>query len=62
MNIARNLIPIKTANKSWKLTGYISKPIESQKTRRYQFFYVNKRNIKSKLLNMAVEEGYREKM
>ena len=61
-NIARNLLPIKAANDSWKLTGYISKPIESQKTRRYQFFYVNKRNIKSKLLNMAIEEGYREKI
>ena len=41
-----------------KITGYLGKPAHAKKTRGEQFFFVNKRFIKSPYLNHAVHNAY----
>ncbi|MHA1542246.1 MAG: DNA mismatch repair endonuclease MutL [Candidatus Hodarchaeales archaeon] len=40
------------------IEGYISKPGNHKRNRKYQFFYLNGRRLSSKLLQESVEEGY----
>ena len=40
------------------IEGYISKPGNHKRNRKYQFFYLNGRRLFSKLLQESVEEGY----
>jgi DNA mismatch repair protein MutL len=40
------------------IEGYISKPGNHKRNRKYQFFYLNGRSLFSKLLQESVEEGY----
>lgn len=42
--------------------GFVSKPVEGKGNRNYQFFYVNGRNIKSRTLAAALEEGYKNRI
>ncbi len=45
---------------SISILGYISKPGNHKRNRKYQFFYLNGRKISSKILREALEEGYGE--
>ena len=40
------------------MEGYISKPSNHKRNRKYQFFYLNGRRLISKLIQESVEEGY----
>ncbi|MHA1512583.1 MAG: DNA mismatch repair endonuclease MutL, partial [Candidatus Hodarchaeales archaeon] len=40
------------------IDGYISKPGNHKRNRKYQFFYLNGRRLYSKLIQESVEEGY----
>jgi DNA mismatch repair protein MutL len=54
------IAPISEETTILKLTGYIGKPEYARKTRGEQFFFVNKRFIKSNYLNHAVQSAYAE--
>lgn len=58
--LSKNLIeaPEKELN-GVKVWGYISKPYAPRANRAYQHFFVNGRFIKSKLIQAAMEEAYR---
>ncbi len=53
-----NLIPISEEVAHIRVTGYISKPDFTRKTRGEQFFFVNRRFIKNHRLEQAVQLGY----
>ncbi|OLS23736.1 MAG: DNA mismatch repair protein MutL [Candidatus Heimdallarchaeota archaeon LC_3] len=62
---AKNLIEIKISDKKaliedqpWIVSGWIGKPSESRPTRQHQYFLLNGRLIKSKILSNAIEQGY----
>ena len=42
--------------------GYVSKPTQARASRTYQTFFVNDRPVKSKLLQSALEEAYRNQL
>ena len=61
---AKNLIEIKSdpENTSFDLSGYISSPSDSLSTRRRQIFFVNGRWVRSKLIEQAVDDTFRDKL
>jgi DNA mismatch repair protein MutL len=60
-NVAKKLLPItgEMENKSWKLDGFISEPVEARATRNSQYFFVNGRIIENNVIQKALEDGYR---
>ena len=54
------LIPVETATSLANIHGYIGKPQFAKKTRGEQFFFLNKRYIKSNYLNYAVQNSYKD--
>lgn len=56
--IANGLTPAKAASDTVSVTGYVTKPIASRGNRTWQYFFVNGRPIRSKMLSAALEEGY----
>ena len=58
--LSQNLIEVpETERNGIKVWGYISKPHAPRANRTYQHFFVNGRFIKSKLVQAAMEEAYR---
>ncbi|MHC1591630.1 MAG: DNA mismatch repair endonuclease MutL [Candidatus Helarchaeales archaeon] len=57
-SIAREMVPIKGHSARFTMAGYISKPSMSRKGPTLQFFFVNGRSIKSKLLSSTIKEAY----
>lgn len=53
------LIPLINETPGIKITGYISKPVYSRPNRNMQFFFLNKRFIKTGTGAAALAEGYR---
>ncbi len=52
-------------NSQWEKTaicGYVSKPTDARASRALQLFFVNGRPVKSRLLQSALEEAYRNQM
>ena len=45
-----------------RLEGYISSPEETRANRKNQIFFVNGRYIQSRILELAISDGYREKL
>lgn len=56
---ASSLIPVEYENNDIKITGYISKPLQSKNNRKFQNFFVNGRFIKSVTCATALEEAYK---
>ena len=54
------LVPIEQETNILNLIGYIGKPEHAKKTRGEQYFFINKRFIKSAYLNHAVQMAYQE--
>ena len=54
------LVPIKEDTELVKVTGFVGKPESAKKTRGEQYFFVNKRFIKSHYLNHAVSRAFEE--
>jgi DNA mismatch repair protein MutL len=54
------LVPVEEETDIVKISGFVGKPEAAKKTRGEQFFFVNKRFIKSTYLHHAVQESMRE--
>lgn len=57
-NFESQLIPCKEETEYVRITGYVGKPEFARKTRGEQFFFVNKRFIRSNYLHHAVMSAY----
>ncbi|MGN1014664.1 MAG: DNA mismatch repair endonuclease MutL, partial [Butyricicoccus sp.] len=58
--LSRNLIPIvPTEMEGIRVYGFLSKPHSPRANRSYQHFFVNGRFVKSRLIQAAMEEAYR---
>ena len=58
-DITANLIPISYSAEDIKISGFIGKPFISRGNRGLENYFINKRYIKSNIINRAIEEGYR---
>ncbi len=56
---AKQMIRLDTSASGFTLEGYLGSPNQSRSTRAQQTFFVNGRYIKSKILTVAVAEGYK---
>jgi DNA mismatch repair protein MutL len=59
-NYNERLVPVEQETDIINLSGYIGKPEHARKTRGEQYFFVNKRFIKSSYLNHAVQKAYEQ--
>lgn len=59
---AKTLIPVDYSCDGIKVTGFISKPLESKAKRNFQNFYINNRYIKSVTCMVAIEEAYKNQI
>ncbi len=59
---AANLVPVDSHWEKSEVRGYVSKPTQARASRAYQTFFVNGRPVKSKLLQSALEEAYRNQL
>ena len=55
---ADRLVPVKEQTERFELSGYVIKPEYAKKTRGEQFFFINKRFIRSPYLHKAVLEAF----
>ncbi|MDZ4712302.1 MAG: DNA mismatch repair endonuclease MutL [bacterium] len=55
---SESLIPVDHGNELIKVSGFISKPNFTKKSKQDQYFYLNKRFFVNKSLNFAVYSGY----
>ena len=55
---ATSAIDIETDNQSLKLCGWISQPTLSRSNTDMQYFFINKRIVKDKLVNHAIRQAY----
>jgi len=58
-DITANLIPVSYEADDIKISGFIGKPFISRGNRGLENYFINKRYIKSNIINRAIEEGYR---
>lgn len=58
-DVSEQMIPIDCEKNGVQVTGFIGKPMLARANRNYETFFVNGRYIKSKIISMAVEEGYK---
>lgn len=58
-DITANLIPIDYEAEDIRISGFIGKPFISRGNRGLENYFINKRYIKSNVVNRAIEEGYR---
>lgn len=58
-DITANLIPIDYEAEDIRIYGFIGKPFISRGNRGLENYFINKRYIKSNVVNRAIEEGYR---
>ena len=59
---AANLVPVDSHWEKSEVRGFVSKPHPGRASRAYQIFFVNGRPVKSKLLQSALEEAYRNQL
>lgn len=61
-DIGRHLLPLEAAEGGFLLKGFVSSPAASAPSRSKQVFCINGRIVSSKVLEKALEDGYREKL
>ncbi len=59
---ARDMTPVEGKWESCRLTGFVTKPMNTRGNRNYQQFFVNGRFVKSRLMSAALEEAYRNQI
>lgn len=59
---AAGMVPVDSHWEKYTVTGYVSLPTQARPSRAHQVFFVNDRPVKSKLLQSALEEAYRNQM
>lgn len=57
--VSDSLIPVEYTYDNMHLTGYVSNPTTSRKSRAMQFFFINGRLIKSQTAMAALEQAYK---
>lgn len=57
--VSDGLISVDYTYDNMRVSGYVSKPIASRKSRAMQFFFLNKRLIKSATATAALEQAYK---
>ncbi|MDF1617541.1 DNA mismatch repair endonuclease MutL [Petrocella sp. FN5] len=62
MEMAKNLIEINWHSDGMHLEGFIGKPHLSRGNRTYENYFLNGRYIKSKVIEKAIEDGYKSKL
>ena len=58
VQLAKELLTVKALGELFVVEGYLGKPELARANRGHQVLFVNGRYVKSKLVNLAVEEGY----
>jgi DNA mismatch repair protein MutL len=56
--IARELLPVNFTNDLVQISGYISKPGFTRSDKDHQVFFINKRQVRSKIISDAIRLGY----
>ena len=59
---AAGLLKADTSDGGVTVEGYVSKPVSARGNRSYQFFFVNGRYVKSKTLQAALEQAFKNTM
>ena len=60
--IANNMIEVKGSWEQFTVRGFVTKPTCTRGNRSYQYFFVNSRLIKSRMLSAALEEAYKNQL
>ena len=60
--IANNMIEVKGPWEQFTVRGFVTKPTCTRGNRSYQYFFVNSRFIKSRMLSAALEEAYKNQL
>ena len=60
--LAKNILAVNGTWEKFHVTGYITKPTATRGNRALQYFFLNGRFIRSRLLSAALEEAYRNQM
>lgn len=58
-DVSDALIPVDYSYENMRITGFVSKPTSSRKSRAMQFFFINGRLIKSQTAMAALEQAYK---
>ena len=59
---AKDMTPVDGKWEACRLSGFVTKPMNTRGNRNYQQFFVNGRFIKSRLMSAALEEAYRNQI
>ena len=57
--LSETLVPVEYFYSGMRLTGYVSRPHQSRKSRAMQFFFINGRFVDSRLAKAALEQAYK---
>ncbi len=57
--LALGFLPVRGSGEEMAVTGFVSLPACCRGSRNYQFFFVNGRQVKSRLMMAALEEAYK---
>lgn len=60
--LAKNMLAVNGTWEKFHVAGYITKPTATRGNRALQYFFLNGRFIRSRLLSAALEEAYRNQM
>lgn len=58
--ISENMLPIEAEAEGIRISGFLGKPVLNRASRNFETFFINERYIKSSLLSLALEQGYRQ--
>lgn len=58
-DITSNLLPVDYESDVFSIHGFIGKPVVNRGNRNYENYYINRRYIRSTVLNKAIEEAYK---
>ncbi len=56
--VLENLIPVDYEDEERRVQGYVSRPPSGRKDRSHQLFYVNRRMVKDRMLQAALNQGF----
>ena len=59
---ALDMLPVESQWEKLKLRGFVSRPTATRGSRSYEIFFVNGRYVKSKAMQAALEEAYRNQL
>ncbi|MBE6912972.1 MAG: DNA mismatch repair endonuclease MutL [Ruminococcaceae bacterium] len=61
-DFANGMLDVECVERGMKVTGFASTPIASRGNRTLQFFFVNGRPVKSRMLSVALDNAYKERI